>query len=53
MKEIYLEFFPKKIYDNLIFLEGVFNNMSKDWEGELNKRFLKAEDLGTLESFFG
>ena len=53
MKEIYLEFFPKKIYDNLIFLEGVCNNMSKDWEGELNKRFLKAEDLGTLESFFG
>jgi len=53
MKEIYLEFFPKKIYDNLIFLEEVFNNMSKDWEGELNKRFLKAEDLGTLESFFG
>jgi len=53
MKEVYLEFFPKKIYDNLEFLEGVFDNMSKDWEGELNRRFLKAEDLGTLEGFLG
>ena len=53
MKEVYFEFFPKKIYDNLEFLEKVFNNMTKDWEGELNKRFLKAEDLATLDGFLG
>ena len=51
MKEVYFEFFPKKIYDNLLFLDEVFNNMSKDWEGELNKRFLKVEDQATLMNF--
>jgi len=51
MKEIYLEFFPKKIYDNLIFLDEVFNNMSKDWECELNNRFLKIEDNADLLKF--
>ena len=51
MNEIYKEFFPKKIYDNLVFLEEVFNNMSKDWEGELNSRFLKVEDNADLLKF--
>jgi len=43
MKEIFKEFFQKKIYDNLLFLDDVFNNINKDWEGELNARFLKEE----------
>jgi len=43
MKEIFKEFFQKKIYDNLIFLDEVFNNINKDWEGELNSKFLKEE----------
>ena len=51
MKEVYKEFFPKKIYDNLLFLDEVFENPSKDWEPELNDRFL--ESTASLESFFG
>ena len=37
--------------DNLVFLEEVFNNMSKNWEGELNSRFLKVEDNADLLKF--
>ena len=51
MKEVYKEFFPKKIYDNLIFLDKVFDNVSKDWEMELNDRFLESD--ASLEGFFG
>jgi queuine/archaeosine tRNA-ribosyltransferase len=51
MKEVYKEFFPKKIYDNLVFLDMVFENPSKNWEPELNDRFLDSD--ASLESFFG
>ena len=51
MKEVYKEFFPKKIYDNLLFLDKVFENVSKDWEMELNDRFLESD--ASLEGFFG
>ena len=51
MKEVYKEFFPKKIYDNLIFLDKVFDNPTKDWEMELNDRFLESD--ASLEGFFG
>ena len=51
MKEVYKEFFPKKIYDNLVFLDKVFDNPTKDWEPELNDRFLESD--ASLEGFFG
>ena len=50
MKEIYFEFFPKKIYENLLFLDKVFDDISKDWEAECNHRFLT--EGATLEGFF-
>jgi tRNA-guanine family transglycosylase len=43
MQEIFKEFFQKKIYDNLLFLDEVFMDINKDWEGELKTRFLKVE----------
>jgi hypothetical protein len=50
MIEIYDSFFPKKIYNNLLYLDKVFNDISKDWEADLNHRFLKHG--ATLEGFF-
>ena len=40
MTDIYEEFFPKRIYNNLLFLDKVFDNPNKDWSNELNARFL-------------
>jgi hypothetical protein len=40
MTDIYEEFFPKRIYNNLLFLDKVFDNPNKDWSNELNTRFL-------------
>jgi tRNA-guanine family transglycosylase len=51
MKEIYNEFFPKKIYDNLLFLDEVFMDINKNWETDLNDRFLKVEDGASLARF--
>lgn len=50
MKEIYFEFFPKKIYENLLFLDKVFDDISKDWEPQCNHRF--STEGATLEGFF-
>ena len=43
MNEIYDEFFPKKIYNNLLFLNDVFNDMNRDWDSEYSIRFLKED----------
>jgi hypothetical protein len=40
IKDVYAEFFTKKVANNLSFLDTVFENPTKDWEGELNVRFL-------------
>ena len=40
--EVFQEFFPKKISDNLLFLDRVFEKPKKDWVGELNVRFLDS-----------
>jgi len=48
--EVYQEFFPKKIADNLFFLDRVFENPEKDWEGELNVRFLDTHIKNEMKS---
>ena len=48
--EAYQEFFPKKISDNLYFLDRVFENPKKDWIGELNVRFLDAHIKKEMKS---
>ena len=48
--EAYQEFFPKKISDNLYFLDRVFENPKKDWEGELNVRFLDTHIKNEMKS---
>ena len=50
MKEIYFEFFPKKIYENLLFMDKVFDDISQDWEPQCNHRF--STEGATLEGFF-
>ena len=48
--EVYQEFFPKKIADNLLFLDRVFENPKKNWEGELNVRFLDTHIKNEMKS---
>ena len=50
MPEVYQEFFPKKISDNLYFLDRVFENPKKDWIGELNVRFLDKHIKNEMSS---
>jgi hypothetical protein len=48
--EVYQEFFPKKIADNLLFLDRVFESPKKDWIGELNVRFLDTHIKNEMKS---
>ena len=50
MKDVYEEFFTKKVADNLAFLDKVFENPKKDWEGELNVRFLDTHIKNEMKS---
>ena len=50
MKDVYKEFFTKKVADNLAFLDKVFENPKKDWEGELNVRFLDTHIKNEMKS---